>query len=144
VFTARYALSPYIKQIHFVFKGLMRTCVAVERAPRSVIYIHTIALIALKFVSIMKWWQSEVGGTAALSLLLGKGRCKDIGYTGEECSGNNNDDECWRACTAVTRYTIRKTTEKGRLKCILCGSERHENFVRETSFLKILLPSVIC
>jgi hypothetical protein len=23
VFTARYALSPYIKQIHFVFKGLM-------------------------------------------------------------------------------------------------------------------------
>jgi hypothetical protein len=23
MFTARYALSPYIKQIHFVFKGLM-------------------------------------------------------------------------------------------------------------------------
>jgi hypothetical protein len=26
VFTARYALSPYIKQILFVFKGLMKTC----------------------------------------------------------------------------------------------------------------------
>jgi hypothetical protein len=25
VFTARYALSPYIKQIHFVFKGLIIT-----------------------------------------------------------------------------------------------------------------------
>jgi hypothetical protein len=25
VFTARYALSPYIKQIRFVFKGLNRT-----------------------------------------------------------------------------------------------------------------------
>jgi len=26
VFTARYALSPYIKQARFVFKGLIRNC----------------------------------------------------------------------------------------------------------------------
>jgi hypothetical protein len=32
VFTARYALSPYIKQIRFVFKGLMQ-CHAALRAP---------------------------------------------------------------------------------------------------------------
>jgi hypothetical protein len=38
VFTARYALSPYVKQIHFVFKGLIyqETC-------RCVCYIETAA-----------------------------------------------------------------------------------------------------
>jgi hypothetical protein len=30
VFTARYALSPYIKQMRFVFKGLMRDIVTVS------------------------------------------------------------------------------------------------------------------
>jgi hypothetical protein len=39
VFTARYALSPYIKQIRFVFKGLMlfrETSLFVVRTVRSV------------------------------------------------------------------------------------------------------------
>jgi hypothetical protein len=31
VFTARYALSPYIKQIHFVFKGLNNSCLTAWR-----------------------------------------------------------------------------------------------------------------
>jgi hypothetical protein len=30
VFTARYALSPYIKQIRFVFKGLITTIIAIK------------------------------------------------------------------------------------------------------------------
>jgi hypothetical protein len=32
VFTARYALSPYIKQIGFVFKGLREACSKTEEA----------------------------------------------------------------------------------------------------------------
>jgi hypothetical protein len=35
VFTARYALSPYIKQIRFVFKGLMRCYAQVWMKPKD-------------------------------------------------------------------------------------------------------------
>jgi hypothetical protein len=35
VFTARYELSPYIKQIRFVFKGLIYICTAVTASNAS-------------------------------------------------------------------------------------------------------------
>jgi hypothetical protein len=37
VFTARYALSPYIEQIRFVFKGLIQgTTTLISRPPRDI------------------------------------------------------------------------------------------------------------
>jgi hypothetical protein len=39
VFTVQYALSPYIKQICFVFKGLMNTCTA---RPSSIVFTSVV------------------------------------------------------------------------------------------------------
>jgi hypothetical protein len=50
VFTARYELSPYIKQIGFVFKGLIKKCTLGHPRSCHVLFInHLLFLISLLF-----------------------------------------------------------------------------------------------
>jgi hypothetical protein len=48
VFTARYALSPYIKQIRFVFKGLMMFVLLLSARGRVVVQeLHAVSSFSL-------------------------------------------------------------------------------------------------
>jgi hypothetical protein len=63
VFTARYALSPYIKQIRFVFKGLMQA-----PNPLTIFTSAAVGAVSYSAYNICLLFPSGSGASAATSL----------------------------------------------------------------------------
>jgi hypothetical protein len=106
VFTARYALSPYIKQIRFVFKGLKGVLFRTGNVFGSVRVAHSVLLTETygNLETLLSWtkyqkynWQ-VCGDIKILSMLLGQ----QSGYTNYPCF------TCKWESTARYRHWIQK------------------------------------
>jgi hypothetical protein len=75
VFTARYALSPYIKQIRFVFKGLSKVWLSLELVSRDVQVLNGIARNYIEMylnlpTNMEKWGRNSLTPLTEVCLLL--------------------------------------------------------------------------
>jgi hypothetical protein len=90
VFTARYGLSPYIKQIRFVFKGLKSTDVWVGKVFTVRLYWVTDSAL---LNTVMKRGVSAncVSGTSVISL---QGQRRIVSHMSRLCGESNASPNC--------------------------------------------------